>query len=129
MPEKLFTPAEANRTLPLVRRIVTDILAKGKLLRETASPDEPETVERADRVNVLEAELEDLFHELAEVGCSFRDWSFEMGLVDFPGEIDGKPVLLCWRSDEPEVRFYHTHEGGYAGRRPIPDRLLEARRA
>jgi hypothetical protein len=62
--------------------------------------------------------------ELTEIGCSYKDWGFEMGLVDFPGFIDGQPVCLCWRSDEPTVEWYHAPEAGYAGRQPIPAELL-----
>jgi hypothetical protein len=43
-----------------------------------------------------------------------------MGLIDFPAIIDDEQVFLCWRSDEPELAFYHRIEGGYAGRRPLP---------
>ena len=64
------------------------------------------------------------FKELEQVGCFYKDWNFTLGLVDFPAIIAGKEVLLCWRSDEPEVRFYHTQEDGYTGRRPIPEELL-----
>jgi hypothetical protein len=123
----MFTPAEATRTLPLVKQIVTDILSRGKAHRELARDDAPETVEKEDRKTVLEAELDELFKELDDLGCSYRDWGFEMGLVDFPSEIEGQPVLLCWRSDEPTVGFYHAHDAGYAGRKPIPRQLLDAK--
>lgn len=126
MSEKTFTPAEATRTLPLVKQIVADILAKGKAHRELVEDDGPATVEKEDRKSVLEAELDELFRELEQLGCSFRDWGFEIGLVDFPSEIDGERVLLCWRSDEPTVSYYHSPDAGYAGRKPIPRQLLEA---
>ena len=124
--EKTFTPAEASKTLPLVKQIVGDILIKGKALRTLVEDETPETVEKDDRRSVLESELEELYGELERLGCSFRDWGFEIGLVDFPSEIDGTPVLLCWRSDEPQVTYYHSPEAGYAGRKPIPRHLLEA---
>jgi len=124
--EKTFSPAEASRTLPLVKQIVTDILSKGKVLRGLLEDEGPKSVEMADRESVLESELEELYRELEQLGCSFRDWGFEIGLVDFPSEIDGEPVLLCWRSDEPTVGFYHSPDAGYAGRKPIPKRLLDA---
>jgi hypothetical protein len=127
---KHFTPAEATRTLPLVKQIVGDILERGRELRDlsgTESDESTDTVEKQDRRNVLEEELSGLMKELEQLGCSFRDWGFEVGLVDFPSTIDGQDVLLCWRSDEPAVRFYHTPEAGYAGRRPIPPVLLEAK--
>lgn len=41
------------------------------------------------------------------------------GLIDFPGEIDGQEVLLCWKEGEPSVAFWHTLEDGYPGRRPL----------
>ena len=127
MTGKLFTPLLATRTLPLVKQIVADILSKGRELRALAEREgAPETVERTDAQGTLEAELHELLAELESLGCSYRDWGFELGLVDFPSVIEGRPVLLCWRSDEPRVAHYHAHDAGYAGRRPIPAPLLEA---
>ncbi|HVS12041.1 MAG TPA: DUF2203 domain-containing protein [Planctomycetota bacterium] len=126
MSRRSFTPAEANRTLPLVRRIVVDVLARGSEARALADNVEPGEVETAQaRLRVLELEIRDLLEELERIGCSYKDWGFETGLVDFPGEIDGRSVLLCWRSDEESVRFYHAPDAGFAGRKPIPRRLLE----
>ncbi len=42
-------------------------------------------------------------------------------LVDFPATLDGEAVLLCWLEGEPELRWYHRPELGFAGRRPIPE--------
>ena len=62
--------------------------------------------------------------ELETIGCYYKDWGFDKGLIDFPARIGGEDVYLCWRSDENEVAWYHPVEGGYAGRRPIPAELL-----
>jgi len=53
---------------------------------------------------------------LDELGVQLRDP--EMGLVDFPGERDGKPVWLCWRLADPNVAHWHGTDEGYASRRP-----------
>ncbi len=124
MARHLFSPAQANKTLPLVRRIVDDILAKGRELRRLAR--RPNDVESVENAPILEREVRELLAELERVGCSYRDWGFEYGLVDFPGELDGKRVLYCWRSDEREVLWYHLPEAGFAGRQPIPEHLLRA---
>jgi len=120
--ERLFTPAQANKTLPLVKRIVADILAKGQELRAFVD------VKRDDEVNRQIDKLEDILREhmseLEQVGCHYKDWGFELGLVDFPAKIDERDVYLCWRSDEAAVTWYHPVEEGFAGRRPIPDELL-----
>lgn len=121
MSGRLFTPLEANKTLPLVRRIVRDILEKGRLLRlET-----PEEGDGDGRLEQLQEELHEHLEELESIGCSYKDWGFEVGLIDFPAIIDGEPVLLCWRSDEESVGWYHDYEAGFAGRRPIPAHMLE----
>jgi len=120
---KLFTPLQANRALPLVRSIVADILEKAAELRgKTALSRDPEhDLELED----IKQEVVSLMEELQTLGCGFKDWNFETGLVDFPARIDGRDVLLCWRSDEASVTHYHTLDGGYAGRLPIPNELLE----
>lgn len=69
--------------------------------------------------------LEALVAEFEQVGCSYRDWNFEYGLVDFPAMIDGHRVQLCWRSDEPSILFYHGVNEGYAGRMAIPEDYRE----
>ena len=122
MVKQRFTPAEANRTLPLVKRVVGDILATGRELRELA-PRHAEPGVRV-RLSVLEATIRDLAEELERVGCSYKDWGFDLGLVDFPAVIDGQEVLLCWRSDEERLEWYHALDAGFAGRARIPPELL-----
>jgi hypothetical protein len=123
MKVKYFTPQEANRRLPYIRVIVHDLLSKGKNLQAiTLLPHQiPEIQEQRE---ILQTQIEKLMAELEELGCYYKDWNFEIGLVDFPAIIDNKQVLLCWRSDEPGVTWYHGYEDGYVGRRPIPEELL-----
>lgn len=123
---KLFTPAEANRTLPLVRRIVRDILDRGQRLRELLEGDELlKTPETEDTIAQLRQELAEYSRELDSIGCSYKDWNFEIGLIDFPARIDDRDVLLCWRSDEDSLTWYHGLTDGFAGRKKIPPELLE----
>lgn len=94
-----FSLEEANRTLPLVRRIVEDVL------EEYRSPDRD-----ADRLGALVDELQDL-------GCSFK--GFGEGLVDWHSYYAGRPVLLCWKLGEPEIEWWHQLDAGFAGRQRI----------
>ena len=119
MARKSFTPLQANRTLPLVRRIVADIIERGRERRQPKNA-------RA-RNEQLEAEISALIGELHQIGCDYKDFQFDKGLVDFPSELDGRAVLLCWRSDEPEVAWFHAPEAGFAGRTRIPTELLSVK--
>ena len=59
---------------------------------------------------------EELAH-LADEDIVLRDP--EAGLVDFPGEVEGRPIWLCWRLGEERVAFWHEIDAGFAGRRPL----------
>jgi len=51
---------------------------------------------------------------------------FAEGLIDFPGELDGRPVRWCWMLGEASVDHWHDVDVGFAGRQAVP-RLAGAR--
>ena len=75
-------------------------------------------------VRKLRAELKQAAEDLAAILGRFEEHGVQVkdadaGLIDFPAEIGGQPALLCWRVGEERIEFWHTPEGGFAGRRPI----------
>lgn len=126
---RYFTLDEANRTLPLVRRVVEDIVAmypdvQRKLaeLRELAdrhtSPElEQEMETLRDRLEHDSDELNRYLRELDQIGCMFK--GFEDGLVDFHAWLDGRSVCLCWKLGEDHIEWWHELDAGFAGRRPL----------
>ncbi|MBV6419997.1 MAG: hypothetical protein DAHOPDDO_01223 [Ignavibacteriaceae bacterium] len=120
---KYFTPSEAKKTLPLVKKIVQDILDSSKEMRLIAD-DIGGEVEKDPRIQKLADNIEDFMKELEEIGCYFKDWNFQIGLVDFPSIINGQEVFLCWRSDEEDILYYHEVDTGFAGRKLIPPEEL-----
>lgn len=121
---KYFSPSEAVRTLPLVKKIVNDILSDASQLR-IISADIAINADKDPEIIRLTQNIEGYLKELEEIGCFFKDWNFQLGLVDFPSIIDGEEVMLCWRSDEESIKFYHGINEGYVGRKPIPDKYLK----
>jgi hypothetical protein len=41
------------------------------------------------------------------------------GLLDLPALVSGRQVWLCWRLGEAGIGYWHGHEDGFAGRRPL----------
>ncbi len=131
---KIFTVEDANRTLPLVRRIVEDIVVQharwceclraSELLAAHATPDQPDRrVEAAEReLDALAREIEGYRQELKRLGIELKDYA--SGLIDFPAERAGRPVWLCWRLGEPAVEHWHELDAGYAGRQRIAPRAM-----
>jgi len=119
---KHFTPQGANKRLPLVKKIIGEILSNARSLRAMAGRDKAGAA--SPERERLETEIEVLMRELETLGCFYKDWNFQIGLVDFPAVIDGQEVMLCWRSDEERIEWYHGLEDGYSGRQPIPPELF-----
>lgn len=115
---KYFTPEEANKTLPLVKKIVVDILNDASLIRSISST-LASNIENNPDIIRLTGNIKNYLSELEEIGCYYKDWNFQIGLVDFPAIINGEEVLLCWRSDEEKIEYYHGVNDGYTGRRLI----------
>ena len=130
--QRLFTPEQANKALPLVRRITRDIVddyrglheARRRRERVKLDVEDKPTPTQGDAMHRLDQEaehhqerVESCLEELDLVGCQLKD--FEKGLIDFPSEIGGKPVLLCWKLGEKAVEFWHSLDGGFSGRQPL----------
>ena len=131
---QLFTVDQANRTLPLVRKIVEDVVREHRRWQEaiveldlmTAGahkdlPD-PRVVALERRIQKMSREIDGYQAELERLGIQLKDR--HIGLIDFPSELDGRPMLLCWQLGEPSVQFWHDLDSGYAGRQPLSPTLV-----
>lgn len=121
---KYFTPLEARKTLPLVKKIVKDILNNAIEMRLIAD-DLAGNLDEDPRIKKLAADIDGFMRELEDIGCYFKDPNFNIGLVDFPSIIDGEDVFLCWQRDEDDIRFYHDINSGYSSRKLIPIEYLQ----
>jgi hypothetical protein len=135
--DPVFSIEQANAMLPLVRAITADVvplfhavmdrqqrlkrLVAGRNL-ETSDPYTDELVQIQEELDKDVRKLEGYIGELRELGVELK--SPAEGLIDFPSVLDGQPVLLCWQLGEPEVMHWHTPEGGFAGRQPLPTAVV-----
>lgn len=78
--------------------------------------------EEADRLEreaqQLARDIDGYLAEIRQLGVEMK--GFDTGLVDFPGEVGGRPVLLCWQLGEDSVQYWHEEDAGFAGRQPLP---------
>jgi hypothetical protein len=133
VPERHFTPEEANEALervrPLVERMVEArraLLAaqrrQAELLARIASNGggltPPDVSAAAAEMEQASAELVAAVDELQGLGVLVKD--LDRGLVDFPCVHRGREILLCWELGEDEVAYWHGTEEGFVGRRPLP---------
>jgi len=127
---KSFTLAEANRTLPLVSRIVRDLVARYPAWRDLVDefelltsgqrvddPD-PRVAQLESQVTAVAQEIDGYIRELTELGAEVRS-PYDSGLVDFPGSREGRAIFFCWRLGEEAIEHWHERDGGFAGRQRI----------
>jgi hypothetical protein len=132
---RIFTLEEAERTLPLLRRILTDLRTEYKTWQEAlgdyelltggtrAEPGETEDVLTARRAVTDSADrISAYLGEIEAIGCLFK--GFDAGLVDFYTLREDRLVFLCWRVDEDHITHWHDVEAGYAGRQPVDATFL-----
>ena len=130
--QRLFTAAEANAALETIRPVAEELVHHTGELRQAAEERAeliqaaggngggtsvtrlPELTETIQREQVAIARC---VAQLEAAGVQVKDLT--TGLLDFPSERDGEEILLCWRVGEPEVAWWHTLEGGFAGRQPL----------
>jgi hypothetical protein len=121
-PERTYSVEEADASLPELRvvleRVRTNrqvILRAAERIRGRVAADGGGT-EGTDYWKAREALKADI-EALASRDILLRDP--ETGLVDFPGEREGRRIFLCWRLGEDRVAHWHDLESGFGGRKPL----------
>ena len=132
--EKIFTVEEANRTLPLVSRIVQDLVRdheawedkvrEFELATVGSSPDHPDAIAELLQYEAqrLATEIEGYIAELNELGVICK--GMDTGLVDFRGQLEGREVFFCWKLGESSVQYWHEIDAGFAGRQKLQSLAL-----
>ncbi len=142
MAERTFTLQEAQSLLPVLESLLRTAIDGKKLIEKVDS----ELQELAHRVflrggvlvNIVQmarrkAEREkaiqrvkDAIAEIDSIGVQVKD--LDIGLLDFPCEVEGRTVLLCWKLGEKGITHWHSVSEGFAGRKPIDERIAKAKR-
>jgi len=132
--ERHFTPEEVDALIPRLAEIVERAMEHHRQaaalqrhlheekirIRESGGGliDQRDWKARAERLDGLAIEVREALQAISDLGGVTKD--LEMGLVDFPGLVDGETVNLCWKYGETAVRFWHGLDEGYAYRKPLP---------
>ncbi len=119
---KRFSLKEAIRTLPLVKRIVADIVRThaqaAKCRKQVELLDGGKELIQAQKdLDFAVEHLQDFVNELSAVGAELKD--FDTGLIDFVGRHDGRDVCLCWKLGEETITHWHELDAGFSGRKPV----------
>ena len=127
--EKIFTIEEANRTLPLVSRIVDDLVRDHRIWEDKvrefelatvgSSPEHPDVIAELlqSEAQRLARDIEGYIAELNDLGVIVK--GMDTGLVDFRGQMDGREVYYCWKLGEPSVMYWHEIDAGFVGRQRL----------
>jgi len=128
-PGEPWTLERANRALPLVSRIADDIVHRYAdwqalvgayeiaSMRDTPHAPDPEALRLAEAIQRVAADVDGFVRELTKLGVECK--SMEQGLLDFRGELEGRPVYFCWMRGERTVAHWHEIDAGFAGRQPV----------
>ena len=119
----LFTVAEARAELVGLRPVLDEIVVLRADMVELSAAlvpgGEPSDLGGLPERKAAEARLNELMTTVQETGVELK--GVAPLLLDFPADLDGVPVLLCWLEGEAELDWYHRLDLGFAGRRRLPE--------
>jgi hypothetical protein len=143
MSARTFTLDEAKMLLPVLESLLRTAIS-GKKLMEEVDGELQELSHRiflngGTHVDVVavarrkaerakaEQRAKDALAEIDSIGVQVKD--IDIGLLDFPCEVEGKTVLLCWKIGENSITHWHGTDEGFAGRKLIDERIARSKRA
>jgi hypothetical protein len=142
MADRTFTLDEAQSLLPVLESLLRTSI-DGKKLIEAVDMEFQDLAHRVFlrgglSVNIVQVarrkaerekaiqKVKDAMAEIDSIGVQVKD--LDVGLLDFPCEVDGQIILLCWKLGEHGITHWHGTDEGFAGRKPIDERISKSRR-
>jgi hypothetical protein len=139
---RTFTVAEAETLLPVLESLLRSAIEAKTLIEEVEAEQQALANRiflnggtRVDIVAVARRKAErdkalqrakDAVAEIDATGVQVKD--LDIGLLDFPCIVGGEIILLCWKLGEQGITHWHSPEEGFAGRKPIDERILRDQR-
>jgi hypothetical protein len=118
----LFTLAQARTELAALRPVLDELVTVRADVVELGAAinggGKPTPLGGLPEWKAAEARLNELMTAVQETGADLK--GIAPLLVDYPADLDGVPVLLCWLEGETELTWYHRLDLGFAGRRRLP---------
>lgn len=118
----LFTLPEARaelaRLLPTLDLLVALRADAAELAASLRPGGRPTPLGRVAELKAAQARLDELMTSVQQSGADLK--GVAPLLLDFPAELDGEDVLLCWLEGDRELGWYHRLDLGFPGRRPLP---------
>jgi hypothetical protein len=142
MADRTFTFQQAQTLLPVLESLLRTAI-DGKKFIESVDNEFQELAHRvflsgglfinivqlarrkAEREKTVQR-VKDAVAEIDAIGVQVKD--LDIGLLDFPCEVEGRTVLLCWKLGEKGITHWHGVSEGFAGRKPIDERISKAKR-
>jgi len=142
MSDRTFTLDEAQSLLPVLESLLRTAIASKKVMEEVEAEQQalahhiflnggthvdvvPVAKRKAERVKA-EQRAKDALAEIDSIGVQVKD--LDIGLLDFPCEVEGEIILLCWKLGEKAISHWHGTQEGFASRKPIDERISRGRR-
>lgn len=118
----MFTLARARMEIIRLRPVLDELVVVRADVVELAAAltvgGEPTVLGGLPEWKAAEARLNELMTEVQQTGAELK--GVAPLLVDFPADLDGVEVLLCWLEGDAELTWYHRRDLGFAGRRRLP---------
>ena len=111
--KRVFSVEQANSSLPLVERIVQDIIQTAGEVRDyqeqfesLQSKGDPGQAESSmGQLSKAREKYQQFLLELSALGCRLCDE--RSGTVEFPAVVHGRGVILSWRVGESQINHWH----------------------
>jgi hypothetical protein len=123
--ERVFTLAEANQLIPeledhlgSVKRAKAVLIRIKEEVKKAAAQARAGGGTYAGRHYITSLEhISEHLRAVQEMGVLVKD--LDLGLCDFPFQMDGRIVYLCWKCGESEIHWWHEIDTGFASRQPL----------